>query len=108
MIPKISPSFFPANNPTKRINRTNKLGCTPAIVNQVKKLACKKYNIKKDRISIRMANIFFKVMYHPLCFYASLVITNTVLSFVKSTAVSTMAYLSVILLVLTTSLIVPI
>ena len=56
--PKISPIFFVANNPINNIKITNKFGFIPAIVNQLKKLDCKKYS-KKNTIIIPTIDINF-------------------------------------------------
>lgn len=100
--PKINPNFFPANRPTKTINITNKFGIIPAILNHVKKFDCKKYIIK-NATTINITDIvFFK--FSPSYLF---VITSTVSSFVKSTAGSIIAYLSVMFCVFTISDIVP-
>lgn len=111
IIPKISPSFLPANNPMHNIKITNKFGFTFAIVNHEKRFDCIKYIIKKLNIINTIDNTFFKSVYLPFfVIYSSilLVITKTVFNLLKSTAVCTIAYLSVMLLVFITSVIVPI
>ena len=85
------------------INIMNKLGITPAIVNQLKKFSCKKY----VNIAIKI-KIIWIVNFFNFSSYYSFVITNTEFNLLKSTAVSIIAYLSVILLVVTISLTVPI
>lgn len=62
--PKTTPIFLPANNPTNSTNIINKFGLIFAIVNHEKKLACKKYTIKKVIIIPTIVIVFFN-LYPP-------------------------------------------
>ena len=65
MNPKIKPIFLVANNPIKSIKITNKFGFIPAIVNQLKKLDCKKYS-KKNTIIIPIIDMTFFKKFTPI------------------------------------------
>ena len=58
-IPYIVPIILLANKPINSVNITNKFGIIPAIVNQLKKLDCKKYIINAVSIKIICISSFF-------------------------------------------------
>ena len=68
--PKIKPNAVPIlepeYSPINRINITNKLGFTPAIVNQLKKFSCKKYIIMNAITNKIIVIAFFIYLFHSL------------------------------------------
>ena len=60
--PKVIPIFLPENNPINKAKITNKLGFIFAIVNQLKKFACKKYIMKNATIKHIIANVPFNLV----------------------------------------------
>ena len=61
IIPYIIPLLLPINSPIKSANITTILGITPAILNQLKKLACKKYIIKNIKHKLTIDITFFRL-----------------------------------------------
>ena len=65
-MPKINPNgtatFLPIKSPIHKIRTTNKFGFTPAILNQLKKFICKKYNIKNITIIPIIEIVFFSYL----------------------------------------------
>lgn len=59
--PNIIDIFLPAKSPINTIRTMNKFGFIPSILNQVKKLDCKKYIIKNIINNITTVVIFFNI-----------------------------------------------
>lgn len=102
--PYIAPTVLVQYNPINSIKITNKFGITPAILNHEKKLTVRRYRSMKTNIKLILIITFFNFIFFPfscklksyyikLNFY-SFVITRTVSSFSKSTAVVIIPYLS--------------
>lgn len=60
MKPKGAAQYLPTYSPTHNAKTTNKFGLTLAILNQLKKFICKKYNIKKVIIIPKIEIVFFR------------------------------------------------
>ena len=59
--PQMAPTFFPANNPINNKKIIKRFGITSAIVNHVKKLACKKYKHRKTAKNAIIIPTFFNI-----------------------------------------------